>query len=60
MEIPVKDSEQEEVCETCGGEGETWHDAADRRGEHTTVRERCPDCNPAPERDEPEPDDRDI
>jgi hypothetical protein len=33
-----------EECETCGGEGVIWYDAADARGEHTTIEEPCPDC----------------
>lgn len=31
-------------CPNCGGEGATWYDTADARGEHTTKHERCELC----------------
>lgn len=32
-------------CPVCGGEGSTWYDAVDRRGEHTTIHTPCGCCS---------------
>jgi DnaJ-class molecular chaperone len=35
----------EDVCETCGGDGELSQDTTDSRYEHTTKQVPCPDCS---------------
>lgn len=34
----------EDVCETCGGDGVVSYDTTDSRYEHTTVEKPCPSC----------------
>jgi len=52
--------EADEPCTTCSGEGVIWYDAADRRGEHVTVTEPCPDCRDSDDREPDElPEPRD-
>lgn len=37
--------QNEEACETCGGDGVLIGDKVDRRGERTDDVQPCPDCN---------------
>lgn len=36
--------EAKTTCEECGGEGYTYEDRADSRGEHMTVEHDCDAC----------------
>lgn len=45
--MPPDASDEDGNCATCGGEGLVDVDRIDRRGEHVTTTEPCPQCGSA-------------
>jgi DnaJ-class molecular chaperone len=42
--VRIENKDDSSACPTCSGYGFITVDRADRRGEHETVDENCPDC----------------